>query len=267
MPRPTVSLIVSTYNWKEALALVLRSVLEQSELPLEVLVADDGSREDTRALVADFAARFPIPLVHVWHEDTGFRLAEIRNRAIAVARGEYLVSVDGDFILHPRFIESHRRFARRGRYMQGSRVMLDERLAKRALAEGRTRFGLFTPGLGNRVNGVYAPWLAWTVPSPQTPWKGTRGVHMAFWRDDVVRVNGFNEAFVGWGREDSEFAARMLASGVKRKNFKFAAIGYHIHHPVRQDSETTRRNHEIYEAIRNSRATWAERGLDRHLKG
>ena len=96
---PTISLLIATYNWPQALACVLASVRAQRVAPLEVVIADDGSRDDTRRLIEREAQHFPVPIVHVWHEDTGFRLAAIRNKAIAQARGEYLVQIDGDIVL------------------------------------------------------------------------------------------------------------------------------------------------------------------------
>src|SRR5579871_5870564 len=97
------SLIIATYNWKEALALVLATVRAQSVLPGEVLVADDGSRDDTRALVEREAATFPVPLRHCWQEDSGFRKSRILNEAFARAAGEYLIEIDGDMLVHPEF--------------------------------------------------------------------------------------------------------------------------------------------------------------------
>src|SRR5918999_6151374 len=141
MPRrvPSTSLVVTTYNWEAALDLVLRSVLRQSRLPDEVLVADDGSGAATAELIARHAARFPVPLRHVWHEDLGFRLTAIRNRALAAARGPYVIMLDGDMVLHPKFVASHLAFARPGWYVQAGRVLLREAATRRLLAGGDVR--------------------------------------------------------------------------------------------------------------------------------
>jgi predicted glycosyltransferase involved in capsule biosynthesis len=53
---------------------------------------------------------------------------------------------------------------------------------------------------------------------------------MAFWRSDVVAVNGFNEAFESWGREDSEFVVRLLNSGIRRKDLRLGGVAYHLYH-------------------------------------
>ncbi len=228
---PTTSLIIATYNWPAALDIVLRSARAQRELPTEVLVADDGSGEETRQLIAAHQADFPVPLLHVWHEDRGFRLAAIRNRAIRLANGDYVLQVDGDMLLHPAFVQAHRRFARRGSYVQGSRCLVKQRLTNRLLTERRHALSVFTPGLRNRQNAWHAPWLSPLVRGPQDSDRRTRGCHMAFWRDDLERVNGYDEGYEGWGREDSDLAARLIHSGVRRRNFKYGAVAYHLWHP------------------------------------
>ena len=90
----STSLIITTYNRKDALELVLMSALRQSVLPDEIIVADDGSKEDTQQLVQKLASESKTPIIHCWQEDHGFRLAAIRNRAIAQARFDYVIMVD-----------------------------------------------------------------------------------------------------------------------------------------------------------------------------
>lgn len=227
---PSTSLIIATYNWPAALDVVLRSVRLQRVLPDEVLIADDGSGEATRHVVLAHQTDFPVPLKHVWHEDRGFRLAAIRNEAIRQAQSDYVLQVDGDMVLHPRFVESHATFAARRHYVQGSRCLIGPGLTARILRERRASIRLFERGLKNRQNGWYLPLLSRFVGGPTDPDRRTRGCHMAFWRDDLLAVNGYDERFEGWGREDSELAARLINAGVQRRNLKFAAIAYHLWH-------------------------------------
>jgi glycosyltransferase involved in cell wall biosynthesis len=257
------SLIVTTYNRKDALALTLASALAQAEPPAEILVADDGSRDDTGALVRAVAARAPIPVRHCWHEDRGFRLAAIRNRAIAMAAGDYLVLVDGDLVLDRRFVADHVRAARPGQWVQGGRVLLPEDVTREALAIGRIAFGPLERGLGNRKNAVRSPLLSRLASFVRTDVYRVRGANQAFWRADVLRVNGFNEEFEGWGREDSEFAARMRHAGVRRLHLQFAAVAYHLWHEERS-REMLARNQEILDATLATRASRCAMGIDRH---
>ncbi|HEY2849966.1 MAG TPA: glycosyltransferase family 2 protein [Gemmatimonadaceae bacterium] len=259
------SLIIATYNWKEALALVLASVRSQATLPGEVLVADDGSRDDTRELVAREAATFPVRLLHCWQEDRGFRKGRILNEAMARAAGEYLIAIDGDMLLHPAFVRSHMRFARRGRYIQGSRMMLGERATAHTFRAGRLAAGPLSADVRNRVNGIHAPFLSMFSRGERGPIYRTRGCNISFWRDDILRVNGYNEDMEGWGREDTELVARLMNSGVRRRNLKFAAVSYHLHHPARPtDSDAA--NLELALKVVRDGVTRCEHGIDRHLR-
>ncbi len=111
LTRPRVSLLISTYNWERALDLVLIALRAQTVMPDEVLIADDGSTEATRAIVEHHRAQLPIPLVHVWQEDDGFRKGEIINKAIAQATGDYVISIDGDMIMERHFIADPERLS------------------------------------------------------------------------------------------------------------------------------------------------------------
>ncbi|MDQ8158361.1 MAG: glycosyltransferase family 2 protein [Gemmatimonadota bacterium] len=259
-----ISLLIATYNWPRALELVLASVRAQRVMPDEVVIADDGSRDDTRALLVREARTFPCPLVHVWHDDTGFRLAAIRNKAIARARGNYIVQIDGDILLHPAFVASHLRAARRGRYVQGSRALLSEALTRRMLQGESVTLGVHTRGLENRPNALYAPWLSPLVRGATDALRRTRGCHMAFWRDDLVRVNGYDEHIEGWGREDSELATRLINAGVRRRNLKFSAVAYHLWHTT-ANQDAVNRNHERVVRAQRERLVRADCGLDQYL--
>ena len=106
-PFPKCSLVTPTYNWPEALELLLKSVLNQSVLPDEVIIADDGSKPDTKLLIDQYKKDFPIPLIHIWHEDKGNRKPRIMNKAIAKANYEYIIEIDGDIIMNRYFIQDH----------------------------------------------------------------------------------------------------------------------------------------------------------------
>lgn len=262
---PTISLVIATYNWPQALALVLASVRAQRVLPLEVVIADDGSRDDTRRLIEREAQQFPVPIVHVWHEDTGFRLAAIRNKAIAKARGEYVVQIDGDIVLHSEFIAGHLRFAQRGSYVQGSRALLSPDMTTRLFAATDVSLSWYSPGITHRANAMYAPWLSRFVRGPAGALHRTRGCHMAFWRDDLIRVNGYDEQIEGWGREDSELALRLINAGVVRRNLKFSSVAFHLWHRT-ANQDAVARNHERFERAQREKLTRAERGLDQYLR-
>ena len=128
-----VSLMISTYNWKEALSLCLYSVFAQTVKPCEILIADDGSRDDTKQLIDKMRTKTDIPIVHVWHEDKGFRLSAIRNRSIERAKGDYIIQIDGDILLDKHFIADHLELAEKGYFVCGSRVLLGRMATARLL--------------------------------------------------------------------------------------------------------------------------------------
>ena len=258
------SLIIATYNWKEALALVLATVRAQTVSPGEVLIADDGSSDDTRAFVAREAATFPVPLHHLWQEDDGFRKGRILNEAMARANGEYLIAIDGDMLIHPEFVRSHLCFARRGWYIQGSRMMLGETATARTFAAGRRAAGPLSPDVRNRVNGIHAPFFSRFSRGEPGPVHRTRGCNISYWRDDIVRVNGYNEDVEGWGREDTELVARLMNSGVRRRNLKFAAVAYHLHHRKRP-TDADAANLELVLGVVRDGVTRCEHGIDQHM--
>lgn len=259
-----LSLVITTYNWKEALELTLRSVAAQVEPPFEVLIADDGSRQDTTELVRACATRLECPLRHVWQEDQGFRLSRIRNRAIAAARGDYVVIVDGDMILHPSFIADHAAAARPGCFIQGVRALSGPRLG-RAILEGRvTRVGFFSADLRRRRHTIRSRPLSRLLFRPHTGERGIRGSNQGYWRADLVRVNGFNEGMTGWGYEDGEIASRLYHCGVRRRDLRFQALAVHIHHPTRRRTGDNP-NIRLMTETRLRRLQRCEIGLAGHL--
>ncbi|QYJ82328.1 glycosyltransferase family 2 protein [Shewanella aegiceratis] len=225
------SLIITTYNWPQALNAVLASVHRQSQLPDEVIIADDGSGPATRELIDTLKASFPVPLIHSWHEDRGFRLSASRNRAIGLARFDYIIMIDGDLVLHPDFIADHLAVAEPGCLVTGKRVKLGPALSQRILT-GNARPSLFSRGIDRgREQALRSRWLCeksgWGAPDSI---EGIHGCNLGFWRRDALAINGFNQAFEGWGPEDKEFALRMYHNGKWRKRVKFYAVAFHLHH-------------------------------------
>src|ERR1700761_2184882 len=130
------SLNISTYNWPQALNLCLLSVKAQKVLPDEVIIADDGSTDETKTLIEIFQKDFSVPIKHVWQPDEGFQLAKIRNKGIAASSYEYIIQVDGDLILHPHFIADHIAFSKKNTFVSGSRVLLDKAYSAKLIESG-----------------------------------------------------------------------------------------------------------------------------------
>ncbi|MBK9214800.1 MAG: glycosyltransferase family 2 protein [Chloracidobacterium sp.] len=245
--------------------LVLKSVFRQRTLPDEILVADDGSTPETKAVVQAFAERSPVPLTHIWHEDNGFRAATIRNKAIARASGPYIIQIDGDIILHRSFIRDHLRSARHGTYLYGTRVRILEKFLPILFSKRQTDFSLFSPGIARTFRALHSDLLSDIVgrPRPFLKWK-VLGCNISFWKEDFLSINGYNEEFNGWGLEDTDLAARFHHQGLSGKRLKFNAIAYHIHHPQKENPDLDR-NWQVLSCCLEEKTIWAKAGVSQHL--
>ena len=260
-----VSLIITTYNWPEALKLTLNSALQQSQLPDEIIIADDGSTESTHHCIQKIADESPVPIFHSWQENKGFRAAMSRNRAIAKAKGDYVIVIDGDLILHPNFIEDHLKIAEKKVFIQGGRVLLQQELSLALIRGESIKLSLFTKGIKNRKNVLYSPLLSKLFSYSTTSLKAIKGCNFSLFKEDIFSVNGFDNKFVGWGREDSEFVARLMNAGVTRKNLKFAGIAYHLYHPENPRSSLPENDQRLQQSI-NEKRIRCDDGIDKFLK-
>lgn len=259
-----ISLIITTYNWKEALQLSLHSIIRQEVLPCEVIVADDGSTEETGRLIRSIADGSPIPIIHSWQQDKGFRLARSRNKAIARARGDYIILIDGDMLLERHFVQDHQQFAQQGFFVQGTRVLLSRILSEQIVQSGHLSARFCWQGVENRKNCIRSEVLAKLFSFKSKRLRGVKTCNFAFWKEDAIRVNGFNEDFIGWGREDSEFTVRLMNIGIRRQNVKFNALAYHLYHPV-SDRGHLPENDRILQQTSRQKLRWCKNGLQQHL--
>jgi glycosyltransferase involved in cell wall biosynthesis len=265
--KPAVSLIVTTYNRVDALEAVLRSILKQSILPVEVIVADDGSTSETKELVQKISSIFPIPLHHCWQEDKGFRVAAIRNKAMAKAISDYIVMIDGDIVLHKHFIRNHKQVASRGKFVQGRRALLSEELTRQFLFGKKKWVNWWSHGVKNKLNAIEIRTLSPVMSTLLSKQKHTsiRSCNMACWKSDILAINGFNEAFEGWGREDSEFAVRLFNNGIRRKDLRFGGVGYHLYH--HENPRTAlEKNELLLQNTIDQRLSFCDLGINQHLQ-
>ncbi|UCG59730.1 MAG: glycosyltransferase family 2 protein [Phycisphaerales bacterium] len=247
---PTVAVIISTYNASEHLARVLDGYLAQSRPADELLVADDGSDWRTAKVVSEFASKARFPVSHVYQEDLGFRAAKIRNEAVKASSGEYLIFTDGDCVPHRRFVEDHVRIMRPGRFIQGKRMLVSKRTSTCLTRAGSLQ--LLKLCLKGEVSGCHH---LVRLPGLTIRNKGLRGIkscNFAVYRKDFLAVNGFNEDFVGWGREDSELAVRLLKYGLTRRDAPFSAIVYHLWHKENPKDALSRNDTLLAKAVQSS---------------
>ena len=258
------SLLISTYNWPEALELVLMSANNQTQPPDEILIADDGSSEETKSLIENFQKKLVVPIRHFWHEDKGFRKAIILNKAIAAATGDYIIQVDGDCIMHADFVRDHRALAQTNVYLFGSRVNIQEKFLPELFASQKIKFGFLDKGIKKRTRNLRVPTLSGLYRTSGQVSEKMRGCNVSFWKKDVIGVNGYNEDFEGWGREDSELIIRMMHNGVKGRRLRYRGIVYHIWHEVK-DQSRFEINDSLQEKAIAEGSNWCENGIDKYL--
>lgn len=263
-----ISVIVTTYNRPDALTAVVEACFAQDDTNFEIIIADDGSTNNTRDCVAALAARSPVPLRHVWQADEGFRAARVRNLGTLAATGDYIVFLDGDCVPQKNFVSRHRKLARTGFLVSGSRVLLSEQYTRELL---QRRLNLHTLSVAERLRlrlgGHFNKFLQTVLVLPDVgrerrrfSWRRIKSCNLAVWRSDLDLVNGFDESFQGWGHEDSDLVVRLFNAGVLRKDGAFATEVFHLWHRENQrDQASSNRAVVLQRAV--DRTTQATAGL------
>jgi len=263
-----ISVIVSTYNREDALDVALRALSRQSDRNFEIVVADDGSGPATARVAREWAAKTALPIKHVWHEDRGFRLSDIRNLGIRASAGAYILFLDGDCIARRNFVAAHRRLAEPGWFVTGTRILLSADLTDRILHQGLEPelwgLGRWLVPRARRQLNRFAPFLELRLGAMRKlsarRWRGARGSNMAFWRADLEKVDGFDSSFSGWGREDSDIFIRLIRAGVRRKDGRFANGVLHLWHPEADRCRLAENDRQLDEVLHSDRIA-AKRGL------
>ncbi len=264
------AVIVTTYNRPDALAVVLEGYRAQTDPDFGLVVADDGSKPETAEVVKYFSRHAPFPLTHVWQEDIGFRAAAIRNRAVASTSADYLIFTDGDCVPSRHFVHVHKQFAEPGYFLGSNRVLLNADLTDRVVRDRLpihewTGIDWALSWSRREVNRVLplvtlpdGPFRKWTPDR----WQGIKTCNLSVWRTDLIRVNGLDESYEGWGLEDSDFVIRLLHAGVKHKNARLAATVFHLWHPEQNRMRLADNQKRLDDLLRSSTVRAAV-GLDR----
>ena len=255
-----VSVVITTYNRSDALLAVLNGLALQTDRNFEVVVADDGSRVEEQSVVLKSPVARNLHLIHVWHPDVGFTASRIRNRGVAVSRGDYIIFLDGDCVPEVDFVARHRLLAHHGHFVNGSRVLLSLDLTNRVLAGVESILGRSDwywllwrfQGHASKLTGLLRL-PDWAMRIDRTfSWKGIRSCNLGVWRSDFERVDGFDESFVGWGHEDADLVLRLHNSGVARKNGFCATEVFHLWH---QEAARLQESQNAKRVMERSRTT------------
>ncbi|MGZ8162551.1 MAG: glycosyltransferase family 2 protein [Methylobacter sp.] len=269
-----ISVIVSTYNRPDALEACMKSLLQQTEKNFEILIADDGSTEETQQLINTYSTKSPVPIVHVYQPDCGFQLSRIRNKAVAKSKGNYIIFLDGDCMVRPNFVAKHRQLATPNYFVAGNRLLLDQAFTEEVLVKQQPLYlkkwpffiGLRLSKKINRLSPILSLPLGFLRYLQFRNWRKAVGCNTAMWKNDFIRANGYDELFEGWGYEDSDLVIRLIHAGIKRKEGRFAVPVLHLWHPQNDKSNQDRNYQRLMERLEQQDFIVAKKGVSQYLE-
>lgn len=271
--RPLASIILATYQWPEALALVLSGLVTQTEKKFEVMIADDGSDADTKAVIEAYRRRVPFEIRHFWQENRGFRKSRILNEAIRASHGDTLIFLDGDCVPHGEFVEQHVKLQSPKHYVAGRRVDLSktytEKLDTRAIEAGILNgygTGMLDLWLDSlRRDGSRPFHRAYMVRNPRLrKWFGLdrvddlKGCNFSCARSAMLAIDGFDQSYEGYGREDTDVELRLQNLGLGIRSAKNLCLQFHLWH---QPRSFTPANENLLDEVKRTKRVKALRGL------
>jgi glycosyltransferase involved in cell wall biosynthesis len=265
-----ISVIVTTYNNLEHLKRVVTGLMNQSIKNFELVIADDGSKEETKLWIDNLKEKSKLKVKHVWHEDRGFRKCEILNKAVVESEGEYLIFLDGDCVPRKNMVETHIKSAREDRYVTGGKVLLTQEMTDNLKEEDIIKNKLEQMGMWclklkrtRRVLISYIPGLRYLFDRKVKRLPGWRGENASTYKKNILNVNGFDERFA-YGYEDADFGHRLEKNGVLGYSIRYTCPVFHLEHgrSYAQD-ERNKKNIEYYNENREKQITWTDFGIEK----
>jgi len=270
---PSISIIISTYNSKSALEKVLISYNNQTFKDFEIIIADDGSSEDTKKLITSFISKSNLKIKHVWHEDKGFRKTIILNKAILYSKSDYLLFTDGDCIARKDFVEVHIKHRKKGYFLSGGYFKLNKTLSEKIKKEEIINQNCFNlnwlikNGLKKSIknlklikNKKIATLLNFLTPT-NASWNGHNS---SGWKKDILLINGFNEE-MQYGGEDRELGERLFNFGIKSKQIRYSAICVHLYHKRGYvKPEMIEKNKKIRKLVKKNKIIFTPNGIKKN---
>ncbi len=238
----------------------------QTILPDEIVIADDGSTQDTKDLIEKLRKETTIPIKHVWHEDEGIQKnydSQQSNRSSHYRL--YLASRVATLVLSPHFVSDHLELAEKNYFVCGSRVKLSPETTEKLMASKNFKLNIWNMPASFMLNSLRSKFLRhYMALRYAKKIDHLRGCNMAFWKEDLIKVNGYNEDLLQWGHEDGELAFRLHFAGVKKKALKMGGAVYHLYHKEASKGNEQRHLTEL-EKVKKEHLSWCENGIDKYL--
>ncbi|WP_372919149.1 glycosyltransferase family 2 protein [Salegentibacter sp.] len=270
--KPQISVIISTYNAVEWLRKTLIGYKIQDTKDFELVIADDGSSEETRNFLHEFEKESLVPVIHVWHEDDGFQKSKILNKAILACNADYILMSDGDCIPRKDFVSTHLKYREEGYFLSGGYFKLPLEISKSITEEDIIAQRCFDKawlkkyGLKSSIKNIKltAGEKRAFVLNNLTPTGATWNGHNASgWKKDILAVNGFDER-MQYGGQDRELGERLFNHGIKSKQIRYSAVCVHLDHPRSYKTpESIAFNKQIRKETREQKKTFTAFGIEK----
>jgi glycosyltransferase involved in cell wall biosynthesis len=265
-----LGVIITTYNSPLWLEKVLWGYENQTDPNFEVIIADDGSGNETKALIEKFILRKKLRITHIWHNDDGFRKTIILNKAIQQTSCDYLIFTDGDCIPRNDTIKIHKQYSQKGRFCSAGYFKLSMPVSN-LINENNIIDGhifnyqwLINKGQpkSSKALKLTATGLSQSILNFITPTKATwNGANSSAFKEDIVSVNGFDER-MQYGGLDREMGERMENKGIKGKQIRYSSICLHLDHKRGYEApEIWAKNKAIRDAVKKQKLTWTSFGI------
>lgn len=268
--KPNISIIVSTYNSPKWLEKVIWGFSAQTYKQFEVVIADDGSTNETANLIEKLQSQVTFPIKHVWHEDNGFQKTIILNKAVLETSADYIIMTDGDCIPRKDFVEVHEKLRKPNIFLSGGYHKLSKELSnlisKEDILSGNCfnvdwliNHGMKKSFKNNKLNsfGFKSNFLNFITPTTPS-WNGHNS---SAWKEDILSVNGFDER-MEYGGEDRELGERLINNSIKGKQIRYSTTCVHLDHERGYVNEKALDiNKKIRENTRNKKSIWTEFGI------
>jgi glycosyltransferase involved in cell wall biosynthesis len=265
------TVIAAFYNRLDYLKLVLAGFERQTEKNFELIIADDGSKDEIVNEIKKISNIHSFQIKHIWQEDKGFRKNKILNRAIQESESDYIIFIDADCIPHRGFIDGHLNFSNKNTSLTGRRVNLSQKitnqLTEKKVREGfleKKLFSLITDGLFGESYDVEKGFYlksGFLLKFFNKKNRGLLGCNLSLFKEDLIKINGFDERYeapsVG---EDSDIQFRLELSGVKIKSINHAAVQYHLHHILQERHE---KNLRLFEEVKQQKIAFTSFGISK----